>query len=477
VSRDELSARHQHHRKALRILTVAVCAAFPGAACHAATLTNLHSFAGSADGAVPGVALIQGSDGSFYGTTGYGGTNGNGTVFKITSAGTVTTLYAFAGPDGGYPFASLVQGSDGNFYGTTFQGGGTNLMPSATGYGSVFKITSAGTLTPLHTFTGPDGAYLSGQLVQGSDGYFYGTTQYGGTNGDCGAGGCGTVFRMSQAGTVTLLYNFTKGADGAFPPAGLVQGSDSNFYGTTFEGGMLGQGAMFRITTAGTLTPLHGFGDGSPAAALVRGGDGFFYGTTSVGGTNNAGTVFRISSSGTFTDLHQFSGPDGSNPYAGLVQGSDGNFYGTTYTGGTNNIGTVFRVNPSGTFQTLYQFSGPDGSNPYAGLVQGSDGDFYGVTSLGGASGTGAVFQLFVPLNPPANQISAIQAAGGNVILGVPSVSGETYQLQASASLIGGIWSNVPGVSVLNGVGGPLVLTNATGALPAQQFYRMAITP
>ncbi len=457
---------------------VVVCAVFLSCtACHSAVLTNLHSFAGSTDGAWPGAALIQGSDGSFYGTTAYGGTNGDGTVFKITSAGTFTVLYAFSGPDGAYPFASLVQGSDGNFYGTTFQGGGTNLMPPGAGLGSVFRITSAGTLTPLHTFTGPDGAYLSGQLVQGSDGNFYGTTQYGGTNGDCSPLGCGTVFQMSQAGTVTMLYNFTKGVDGAHPPAGLVQGSNSNFYGTTFQGGMLGQGAMFRITPAGTLTPLSGFGDGSPAGALVQGSDGYFYGTTYAGGTNNAGTVFRISSSGTLTELHQFSGPDGSSTYAGLVQGSDGDLYGTMFMGGTNNAGTVFRINPSGTFQTLFQFSGPDGVWPYAGLVQGLDGAFYGVTALGGASDTGAVFQLTVPLNPPANQISAIRATGGNIILGVPSVAGETYQLQACPSLPGGSWSNVAGASVSNCIGGPLALTNSGGALSPQQFYRMAITP
>jgi len=472
-----MCAHHQQHPRSLLLFLAVVWMACHGTACHAAALTNLHSFAGSADGAAPDAALVQAGDGSFYGTTAYGGTNGYGTAYKITPAGTFTTLHVFDGADGAYPFAALVQGGDGNFYGSTFQGGGTNLMPPAAAYGSVFKITPAGALTTLHSFTGPDGAYLSGQLLQGSDGNFYGTTQYGGTNNNCGDEGCGTIFRMSQAGTVTLLYNFTQGLDGAHPPAGLVRGADGNFYGTTFTGGMLGQGALFQITPAGTLTPLYGFGNGSPAGALTPGSDGFLYGATLAGGSNTDGTVFKLTTAGTFTPLYQFSGPDGASPYAALLQGSDGNLYGTTSAGGSNKLGTVFSVSPSGTLRTLWQFSGPDGAGPYAGLTQGSDGAFYGVTSLGGSGNTGAVFQLVVPLSPPANQIGAIRATGGNVIITLASVAGETYQLQVSPSLSPGNWSSVAGVSITNAVGGPLPLTNAAGALPPQQFYRVAHVP
>jgi uncharacterized repeat protein (TIGR03803 family) len=171
--------------------------------------------------------------------------------------------------------------------------------------GRAFNV-SGQTLTILYSFTGPpnDGYWPEAGLVQGSDGNFYGTTKWGGTSTNCNTG-CGTVFRISPSGTYTILYSFVGSPnDGANPDSRLVQGSDGNFYGTT-----------------------------------------------QAGGTYDGGTVFRISPSGTETTLHQFgdSPSDGAYPIAGLVQGSDGNFYGTTYGGGANNAGTVFRISPSGT--------------------------------------------------------------------------------------------------------------------------------
>ena len=202
----------------------------------AQSLTTLYSFAGS-DGALPEAGLVRGSDGNFYGTTYFGGTNGDGTVFKITPSGTLTTLYSFAGSDGVDPVAGLVQGIDGNFYGTTYQGG-------ANGEGAVFKITPSGTLTTLYGFAGSDGEFPYAGLVQGSDGNFYGTTVFGGA--DCLDLGCGTVFQITPSGTLTTLYNFA-GSDGVAPYAGLVQGSDGNFYGTTQQGGANNVGTVFRL--------------------------------------------------------------------------------------------------------------------------------------------------------------------------------------------------------------------------------------
>ena len=467
------------------------------------TLTTLWQFGSSpTDGKYPTAGLVQGSDGYFYGTTYEGGTNGlpygEGTVFRISSAGTLTTLWQFGSSptDGKYPTAGLVQGSDGYFYGTTWQGGTNNE-------GTVFKITTQGTLTTLHQFgSGPiDGVLPEAGLVEGSDGYFYGTTYY-------GVSSTGVVFRISSAGTLTTLYQFgSSPTDGRAPWAGLMQGSDGYFYGTTYRGGTNFivyngyadyLGTVFKITSQGTLTTLWQFGssptDGEePAAGLVQGSDGYFYGTTYFGGTNYDGVVFRISSAGALTTLWQFGGSptDGTAPFAGLVQGSDGYFYGTTTYGGTNNLpygaGTVFRISSAGTLTTLWQFgsSPTDGKYPIAGLVQGSDGYFYGTTWQGGTNNEGVVFQdgvvfqLSVPLSPPANQIAGIEffSVFGDTYtaLLIPSVAGETYQLQYSDSMNPTNWINSG--DPITSIGGPLSTFDLVEPMMPQRFYRFTITP
>jgi uncharacterized repeat protein (TIGR03803 family) len=451
------------------------------------TLTNIYSFIGTPDGFGQSYAgLVQGSDGNFYGTT-PGGTNEPGTVFRISPNGSYTNLYSFPNsyPNGGFPIAGLVQGSDGNFYGTTVIGG-------AIGSGTIFRMSPGGSLTNLYSFpySSSDGHNPYGSLVQGSDGNFYGTTHAG------GLGNVGAVFRISPSGNYTNLHFFgTSPNDGWRPTGGLVQGSDGNFYGTTTMGGT-NEGTVFRISSSGSYTNLYHFpgypNDGnSPFAGLVQGSDGNFYGTTLSGGTTNFnpksgfsgyGTIFRISPSGNYTSLYSFVGSpnDGYFPSAGLVQGSDGNFYGTTQGGGTYNNGIIFRISLSGNYSNLYSFAGypNDGSQPYVGLVQGSDGSFYGTTAFGGINNSGTVYRLSVPLSPPPypiNQITAVQLSGTNIILNIPSIAYETYQLQFSSSMNPTNWVNVP-VSVTNSIGALLTLTNFGGAL-SQGFYRFDITP
>jgi uncharacterized repeat protein (TIGR03803 family) len=210
----------------------------------------------------------------------------------------LSNLYAFtSGYTGAFPEVALVRGSDGNFYGTTFAGGTDDF--NTQGYGTIFKITNGGMLASLYSFTnGVDGANPQAGLVQASDGYLYGTAGYGGTN------SAGTVFRISSSGDFSSLYSFTGTNDGGNPVAGLVQGSDGYFYGTTDSGGVYtnqsGQsfGTVFKISTNGTLTSLYSFTGGNdgayPEAGLVLGGDGSFYGTTQGGGQGAAGTVFRL---------------------------------------------------------------------------------------------------------------------------------------------------------------------------------------
>jgi uncharacterized repeat protein (TIGR03803 family) len=328
-------------------------------------LTSLYSFCGQpgcADGADPYAGLVLGTDGNFYGTTFVSGANDNGTVFKITPAGVLSVLYSFCSQpdcaDGSLPTAGLVQGTDGAFYGTT-DGGGTSNE------GTVFRITAGGVLTTLHSFDRTDGLTPSG-LIQGADGSLYGTTLYGGATTACGGAflGCGTVFKITSGGTLTVLHSF-KGNDGNEPIGGLIQGADGNFYGTTYEGGSLssgcqyGCGTVFKITPGGTLTTLHRFVNtdgGFPTSSLIQATDGNFYGTTGFGGDlscdspEGCGTIFKMTPSGALTTLHSFDSTDGSDPSGGLVQATSGTLYGTTASGGTSQTcdyapcGTIFSL-------------------------------------------------------------------------------------------------------------------------------------
>jgi uncharacterized repeat protein (TIGR03803 family) len=358
----------------------------------------LYSFANAtSNGAEPFTGVVQGSDGNFYGTTPYGGAYGQGTVFKVTPGGAETVLYSFAGGsgDGGFPQGGVIQASDGNFYGTT-QYGGPN------GYGTVFKVTPSGTETVLHFFAGGnDGFYPYAGLLQGSDGNLYGTTWTGGAN------SAGTVLKVTPGGAETVLYSFgASSSDGQLPHAGLIQGSDGNFYGTTQVGGTYAYGTVFMLTPSGSETVLYSFSSGGsdgaqPFGGVIQGSDGNFYGSTGEGGPNNAGTVFRLTPSGTETVLHFFAAgnSDGAGP-AGLIQASDGNFYGMTQSGGPNNYGTVFEVTPNGTETVLHLFAGgsSDGMNPaWPSLIQGSDGNLYGTTQGGGTNDNGTVIEIALP--------------------------------------------------------------------------------
>jgi len=307
-----------------------------------------------------------------------------------SSAQTLTTLASFTGFDGDEPHASLVQGTDGNFYGTTNYGG-----PNAMG-GTIFNISPGGALTTLYAFCAQymcsDGDHSFGGVIQASDGNFYGTTQGGGINDN------GTVFQLTPEGTFTTLYSFA-GEDGSAPTAPLMQATNGDLYGTTEGGGRYGAGTIFNMTLAGKLTRLHSFNgaDGAnPVGMLVQATDGDLYGTTAGGGRYGAGTVFKMKLAGKLTRLHTFSGADGYSPVAGLVQAVNGNFYGTTSSGGANGDGTVFEITPTGTLTVLHNFAGYgiDGANPGAGLVQATDKNFYGTTTKGGGTDTGTVFKI-----------------------------------------------------------------------------------
>jgi len=365
----------------------------------AQTFTVLYTFTNTANGEQPDAGLVFDEAGDLYGTTQYGGTNGGfGTVFKLTPADDESVLVSFAGtPDAEDPYSGLIRDKAGNFYGTTLYGGVRG------GFGTVFKLNSAGKERILHSFAGtPDGEDPRSTLIQNAAGNLYGTTQYGGTQ-----GGFGTVFRLGPKGKLTLLHSFAGTPDGEDPYAGLVADTAGNLYGTTLYGGTNGGfGTVFKLGAKGKLKLLYSFAgtpDGAdPLAGMIRDAAGNLYGTTQYGGTNGGyGTVFKLGAKGKLTLLHSFAGmPDGQNPYASLVRDAAGNLYGTTFYGGTFGYGTVFKLSRNGKLKILHSFNpSPDGSHPIAGLVLDNAGNLYGTTSDGGDlncgfSGCGTVFKV-----------------------------------------------------------------------------------
>ena len=431
--------------------------------------TVLHTFSGTARWPVG--KLVEAPDGFFYGVTGSNGPTSGGTVFRISKSGAINVLFAF-GPDDGTnavdgvaPAAGLVLGADGNLYGTTSRDGLSGNPPLG-GLGTVFRITPAGALTTLHALRGDsDGAQPFAPLLLASDGNFYGTAIAG------GPGGTGTIFRLTPAGTVSLVYGFRDDAsDGGQVLAGLIEGPDGTLYGTTSSGGFGaipngGGGTIFALTKTGTLRTLHYFqyaGDpngGNPADGLIFGADGALYGLTRAG----TGTAIRITPAGAITLLHRFgcncSVPEGAFPVGTLTLAADGNFYGVTSGGGVNNLGTVFRMTPSGQVTTLRSMSVADGESPTGGLIEASDGRLYGLTA-GGFSGSATMYK--VTLVPPAPSAFTITAADGRVALRWNAVrSANDYTvLQGTAA---GALSVIPAQSALSTTSADITgLTNGT---------------
>jgi uncharacterized repeat protein (TIGR03803 family) len=362
----------------------------------------LYSFKGAPDGSGPQGDLLRDSKGNLYGTTAFGGTS-HGVVFKVDSTGHESIIHRFTGgADGGAPQAGLIRDSLGNLYGTTYSGG-------KSGDGVVFKLTGNREKV-LHSFSGTDGSHPTAGLVRDKAGNLYGTTFYGGSA-PCG---CGTVFKLDPAGTETVLYSFTGGADGKFPSGKLLLDAAGNLYGTTSEGGIVncdnltdGCGVVFKVAPTGTETLLYNFNGGSdgaePHAGLIRDSAGNFYGTGFSAGdlsrncalNHGCGVVFGLSKTGAESALYTFTnGTDGANPAGGLVRDSAGNLYGTTKLGGAG-FGVVFKLDSTGGETVLYTFTGNnDGAGPVTGLVRDSAGNLYGTAVFGGDSSEGVVFKI-----------------------------------------------------------------------------------
>jgi uncharacterized repeat protein (TIGR03803 family) len=382
----------------------------------AQTYTPLYTYPGASNNtsgiAWPGL-MSQGQDGAFYSTNLANGARNHGSTYKMTTAGQYTLLSSFCTQagciDGAGPYGGVTLATDGDFYGTTGGGGACDQ-----GVGTIFKITSAGAWTKLWDFTAgttcnghitfKDEGYPYYPLIEGEDGNFYGT--------DAGvySGTYGVFYKITPKGNLTPYpFSYSNGATPNLP----TQGVDGNFYGTAQAGGdaTCRCGVVYKVTSGGQITVLHKFtgypNDGyRPTGVLVQGTDGFFYGTTYQGGAHNEGAVFKISAAGTYTLLYSFNfgngNFDGYHPLAGVTFATDGNLYGTTTAGGTANGGTIYKITTKDTETVLYNFcavSCTKGFAPATPISEHTSGKFYGNTN--GNSLGGSVFYSFdVGLKP-----------------------------------------------------------------------------
>jgi uncharacterized repeat protein (TIGR03803 family) len=478
----------------------------------AETFTTLASF-DETNGSAAYAPLVQATNGKLYGTTNQGGSYGEGTVFAITPGGTLTSLYSFCAqagcPDGDDLVAGLIEDSNGILYGTTEHGGpgGWGTVFKITLGGMLTTLNSFGVANGCAS--DPESP-----LVRATNGVLYGTTDCGGINGSGSVfsittgGSLNTTYSFCGANSCSDTFN---GADNGFAPqAGLIQATDGNLYGTTASGGVNagtspnGGGTVFKITPSGGLTTLYSFcllsdcTDGwGPVAGLVQGTDGNFYGTTLYNGTSGApGTVFKITPSGELTTLHTFCSKsncaDGSGPSAPLIQATDGNFYGTTSYGGNTSggtatgWGTVFRITPSGTLTTLHTFCSQsnctDGGRSLAALVQDTDGKFYGTTSAYGTDSScycGTVFSLSVGLGPFVKTLPTSGKVGVAVkILGTDLTGATGVAFNGTAAAFTVVSSSEITTSVPAGAtSGYVAVTTPSGTLASNVPFVIAKSP
>lgn len=392
----------------------------------AQTLTQFNL--NGANGYEPYTTVTQATDGNFYGTTGFGGPNGAGNIFRMTPTGEITDIHDFCsqpnctdGWGGQWP---PVLASDGNLYGVTYAN-------------TLYKLTGDGEFTNLFTFCGTECSYPTG-ITLASDGNFYGTTAAGGISNN------GTIFRVSLTGQFTVLHSFCSlenCTDGSYVLAPPIEGNDGNFYGTTYLGGTNNTGVVYKMTPSGLYTVIHNFcafeqdscPSGNYPTQLVQDAQGNLVGATQSGGIHHNGIVFKITTEGRYSVLYDFSFSSASVGWSsvGLTLASDGNFYGILGGGPSgswdpNVPGGIYRITPQGRFTPLYRFCQwvGCGFNPLAPVIQGTDGAFYGTTAFGGRGqgdldfpGFGTAFRLSTSLGPVVKTVPAAAHVGEIVLI------------------------------------------------------------
>jgi uncharacterized repeat protein (TIGR03803 family) len=381
----------------------------------------------------------MGNHGVMYGSANSGGAHNDGAIYEVSppAAGETkwqrTLLHSFDGQNGSSPTGNLLAGANGVLYGVTTSGGPNSATPYGVVYALIPPATgkTGWTEQVLHVFTGVangDGAFPAAGLVADASDALYGTAGSGGTATSDDQFGNGIVYKLTPPAAgqktwkETILYSFS-GPDGSTPQGTLLFDASGALYGTTYTGGAMGEGAVFKLTPPAsgssiwTESLLHSFNvaignDGAIPGTeqLVRDAAGNLYGTASQGGTNSDGVVFELSpptGSGTGwteTVLHSFDGTDGIGPYVGLLANSAGALFGVTPQGGSYQYyGTVFKLSPpSGTtgartFQVLHNFNtayGQDGGNPAGALIKDGKGNLYGTAADGGYGNSGVLFEI-----------------------------------------------------------------------------------
>lgn len=377
----------------LKIMTIAFsCLAIVFAACaplgaQANSYQILHKFQGGDDGAHPGGSLVRDPSGSFYGVTAIGGSGpcggGCGTIFSMTQDGTTNVLYYFQGDDGAIPIG-LVEGASGILFGATSSGG------TRSDQGTVFAFAN-GSLTVLYSFTGgADGATPTGRPYLDKSGNLYGTTLAGGDRSD-GSVGYGVVYKISRKGKFSVVHAFgiPGSGDGQYPAAIPIKDAAGNLYVSAQEGGAHNDGAILKVSPTGDSSLFFSFSgsDGkSPSGPLLIDNSGNLIGTTALGGANGHGSIFELSPAGMENLLYSFTGgEDGANP-VGVAMDKKGNLYGVTVKLPQGN-GTVFSLSVQGGFSTLHAFAGgvDDGSDPSGAPTLGTNGNLLGTTVYGGS--------------------------------------------------------------------------------------------
>jgi uncharacterized repeat protein (TIGR03803 family) len=349
----------------------------------------LYRFAGP-DGSHPTGGVILATDGNYYGVTPSGGALGIGTLFRLTASGTYKDLYDFSGgSDGGYPYPAPMEASDGNLYGLT-------------SYATLYRYTRAGEFSTLYSFNAGGTSYsnFESPLLQASDGNLYAVSGYGGPL------GCGAIFKLTTAGVLLHTYDFQCSKRGSYPQGPLLEASDGNFYGVTSNGGSSsntgcysGCGTVFKMSQEGIVTIMYTLQgdktDGTyPLGGLAEGTDGYLYGSTFTGGTHGDGTLFQISKGGSYRLLYSFPVSVGYGPEGKLLQHTNGLFYGLATYGGITYEGTVYSLDMGlGAFVTFVRPTGKVGQTAQIlgqGLTGSTSVTFNGVpaTSLSVVSDT-----------------------------------------------------------------------------------------
>jgi uncharacterized repeat protein (TIGR03803 family) len=385
-------------RLMLSIATAMPLALLVAGSVHAQTYTVLHNFTGGAtDGANPQGPLIEDSKHLIYGATGNGGKYGYGTVFKMNKAGKTSLLNSFDYIDGQNPTNGVIQGPNGTLYGTAMYGGdGEDYQYS----GALFELNKK---KEIELYSFPDGGSAPADpngVIADAQGNLYGVATQG------GADYSGFIYEYDTAGNMSVLYTFTGGTDGYTPQGPLAWGPDGDLYGVTQSGGANGVGTVFKMDTSGNLTTLYSFVYGGTdgyypnPGSLAFDAEGNIYGTTLYGGSGTAcsrhcGTVFEVTPTGSESILYSFQGGTGGGyPQTGVVLDSAGTIYGTTtnYGDQTCSCGVLFSLNSAGNETVLHTWTGSDGSGPSGQLLL-SGGSLYGFTGGGGTSNDGVAFR------------------------------------------------------------------------------------